>query len=62
MTVYYSVRISKRLLCSCDAYKFPHDVSKRLCSVSIPDCDRVPVRVTPTSLKRAKDLILNGYL
>ena len=59
--VYYSVRVSTRLVCSCSAYKFPHDVGKRLCSFEIPDLSLVPTKVTHTSLKRAKDLISKGY-
>ena len=59
--VYHSVRVSTRLVCSCNAYKFPHDPNKRLCSVEIPDLSLVPIKVSLTSLKRAKDLISNGY-
>ena len=59
--VYYSVRVSTRLVCSCNAYKFPHDVGKRLCSFEVLDLALVPTKVTHTSLKRAKDLISKGY-
>ena len=59
--VYYSVRVSSRLLCSCAAYKFPHDVGKRLCCIEIPDLTLVPVKVSSISLERAKDLISKGY-
>lgn len=64
MAVYYSVRVSTRLLCNCKAYKFPHDPSKRLCTVMLPtdgELSDVSVVVTPTSLKRAKDLVSKGY-
>jgi len=64
MAVYYSVRVSTRLLCNCKAYKFPHDVSKRLCSVILPtdgELSDIKVVLTPTSLKRAKDLVSKGY-
>ena len=59
--VYYSVRVSTRLVCSCNAYKFPHDVGKRLCSSELPDLTLVPVKVSSISLERAKDLISKGY-
>lgn len=62
-SLYYSVLISRRLLCNCSAYKFPHAATSSLCSSIVPDdLNIVPVRVSATAMKRAKDLIRDGYL
>lgn len=61
--LYYSVRVTRILLCSCAAFKFPHSLSSGLCeSVKPDDLESIPCRVSPTAMKRAKDLIRNGYL
>lgn len=60
--LYYSVRVSTRLVCSCNAYKFPHDPSKGLCSIEILDLSSVPTKASPRSLARAEELINKGYL
>jgi hypothetical protein len=63
MSLYYSVTVSRRLVCNCSAYKFPHVAASANCSTILPDdLDSVPVRVSYTSMKRAKDLIRDGYL
>ena len=61
--VYYSVLITRRLLCNCSAYKFPHSAGSSNCPSVLPDdLSLVPVRVSQTAMKRAKDLIRDGYL
>lgn len=61
--IYYSVSITCRLRCNCSAYKFPHSIGTGLCFSHEPaDVSSVPVRVSHTAMKKAKDLIRNGYL
>jgi len=62
MAVYYSVRITSRLLCNCKAFKFPHTVGHGLCDAEIPflfDLDTIPVKVSKKSLEYAKKLVIS---
>lgn len=61
--LYYSVRVVRRLQCNCSAYKFPHTAATGDCLSLLPDdLDSIPCKVSYTAIKRAKDLISNGYL
>jgi hypothetical protein len=63
MSIYYSVRVSKVLLCDCSSYKFPHSVGNGLCSSVVPlDSYSICCRPSRTAIKRAKDLVSNGYI
>lgn len=57
--LYYSVLVTRRLLCNCSAYKYPHSVSSSQCCSILPvDFDSVPVKISHTARKRASDIIL----
>ena len=62
--IYYSILVIQKLKCNCSAYKYPHSLNNSpLCSSVVPeDLSSVPKRASHTSIKRAKDLISNGYL
>ena len=62
-TIYYAVRVSRILLCNCSAYRYPHSVGTALCQSSVPDdLSVIPLKASHTALKRARDLISNGYI
>lgn len=43
MSVYFSVKISRRLLCNCSAYSYPHNPNKGKCAVTVPNTlDAIP--------------------
>lgn len=61
--LYYSVLISRRLLCNCSAYKYPHSAgTSKCCSVVPIDLDSIPVKVSHTAMKKARDLVRDGCL
>ena len=62
MSIYYSVIVTRKLVCNCSAYKFHHSVGTGFCSSYEPvDLSAIPLKISPTSLKRARDLVNNEY-
>lgn len=60
--VYYSVVVTRKLLCNCSGYNFPHNPASSDCLSGVPsDLSSIPCRASHTAIKRAKDLISNGY-
>ena len=60
MSIYYSVIVTRKLVCNCSAYKFHHSVGTGFCSSYEPvDLSAIPLKISPTSLKRARDLVNN---
>ena len=58
MTLYYSVIVTRKLLCDCSAYKFPHSVGTGSCPFCQPiNISSIPSKVSARSLNRAIDLI-----
>ena len=61
--VYYSVVVIRKLQCKCSAFKYPHNPATLGCLSGVPeDLSIIPCRASHTAIKRARDLISNGYL
>lgn len=65
-SLYYSVVVTKKLLCNCSSYKFPHNPESIGCLLGMPQEEEqlhsLPCRASQTSIKRAKDFLRDGYL
>jgi len=58
MSLYYSVIVTRKLLCDCSAYRFHHSVGTGICSSYEPiNISSLPLKVSAQSLRRAIDLI-----
>lgn len=61
MSVYICVSVTEKITCDCSAYKFPHDVSKPLCTSSMPSTlSGISRRITPRSLAIVNKVLFIG--
>jgi hypothetical protein len=49
MSIYFSVRVNRQLVCDCSAYRFPHNPSQGLCKAEVPPIDTLPYQFKITS-------------
>ncbi len=61
MSVYFSVRVNRKLVCDCPAYRFPHDPAQGLCKAEIPSIETVPYqfRITSSQFQYISELFKN---
>lgn len=62
-SIYYSVLVTRKLLCSCAIYKFPHSVGTGACLSFAPiDISKLPYKISKASLARAQSLLDRGRI
>jgi hypothetical protein len=61
MSVYFSVRVNRELVCDCKAYRFPHKPESALCKVKVPPIHTIPYqfRITSEQLRYVSELLKN---
>lgn len=61
--IYYSVLVTRKLLCNCSTYKFPHSVGTGDCLSFAPiDISKLPYKISKASLTRAQSLLDSGRI
>lgn len=61
-SIYYSVRVSRILLCDCLSYKFHHSVGNGLCSSVAPvDLQSIPFKISRTAKHRASLILKDKF-
>ena len=61
MSIYFSVKVNRQLVCDCPAYRFPHEPNQGLCVEKVPPIDtiRYKFRITSAQYQYILELLNN---